>query len=119
MNNLMCDKLLTAFLILTFSSLLLTGCDTYPYKEKIQESNDYNNPTGDKAKCMMVGDITSSMYLYTTYYMQGQDLPYSPETKEAIFDRLKNGSLHLFAGIGFLPKSTLAKLTAGRLTVTT
>ena len=92
---------LTTLLIFTVSSLLLTGCDTYPYKEKIQESNDYNNPTGDKAKCMMVGDITSSMYPYTTYYMKGQDLPFSSSTQEANYNRLKNDSLHLFAGIGF------------------
>ena len=92
---------ITTLLIFTVSALLLTGCDTYPYKEKIQESNDYNNPTGNTAKCMMVGDITSSMYPYTTYYMKGQDLPFSPSTQEANYNRLKNDSLHLFAGIGF------------------
>ena len=92
---------ITTLLIFTVSSLLLTGCDTYPYKEKIQNVYDNHNRTGDKALCMMVGDITSSMYPYTTYYMKGQDLPYSPETQEAIFNRLKNDGLHLFAGIGF------------------
>ena len=92
---------LKSLIIITLSSLLLTGCDTYPYKEKIQESNDYNNPTGDKALCMMVGSVTKSMYPYTTYYMEGQDLPFSPSTQKANYNRLKNDSLHLFAGIGF------------------
>ena len=92
---------ITTLLIFTVSCLLLTGCDTYPYKEKIQNVYDNHNPTGDKALCMMVGRVTKSMYPYTTYYMEGQDLPYSSKTKPAIFNRLKNGSLHLFAGIGF------------------
>ena len=90
-----------SLIILTLSSMLLTGCDTYPYKEKIQESNDYNNPTGYKAKCMMVGSVTKSMYPYTTYYIEGQDLPFAQERRKAFNNRLKNDSLHLFAGIGF------------------
>ena len=92
---------ITTLLIFTVSCLLLTGCDTYPYKEKIQNVYDNHNPTGDKALCMMVGSVTQSMYPYTTYYIEGQDLPFAQERRKAFYNRLKNGSLHLFSGIGF------------------
>ena len=106
---------LITLLIFSVSSLLLTGCDTYPYKEKIQNVYDNHNPTGDKALCMMVGDITSSMYPYTTYYMKGQDLPFSSSTQEANYNRLKNDSLHLFAGIGFFTEEYVGEVD-GRAT---
>ncbi|MFQ1018198.1 hypothetical protein ACGH6R_00030 [Gilliamella sp. CG13] len=92
---------LITLLIFSVSSLLLTGCDTYPYKEKIQNVYDNHNPTGDKALCMMVGSVTKSMYPYTTYYIEGQDLPFAQERRKAFNNRAKNDGLHLFAGIGF------------------
>jgi hypothetical protein len=88
-------------LIVALCCLVLNACDTYPYKEEIQDIYDWNNQTGDKAICMMVGDITQSMYPYTIKYMEGQDLPFSSKTREAYYNRLENDTLHFFSGLGF------------------
>ena len=79
----------------------LTGCDSYPYKTDIQEIYDWNNQSGNKAICMMVGDIKRDMYPYTIYYMEGEDLPFSSKTQRAYFNRLKNENLHFFTERGF------------------
>ena len=79
----------------------LTGCDSYPYKTDIQEIYDRNNQSGNKAICMMVGDIKRDMYPYTIYYMEGEDLPFSSKTQRAYFNRLKNENLHFFTERGF------------------
>ena len=79
----------------------LTGCDSYPYKTDIQKIYDRNNQSGNKAICMMVGDIKRDMYPYTIYYMEGEDLPFSSKTQRAYFNRLKNENLHFFTERGF------------------
>ena len=79
----------------------LTGCDSYPYKTDIQEIYDRNNKSGNKAICMMVGRVTKSMYPYTIYYMEGENLPFSDKTQKAYFNRLKNENLHFFTERGF------------------
>ena len=79
----------------------LTGCDSYPYKTDIQEIYDRNNKSGNKAICMMVGDIKRDMYPYTTYHMEGEDLPFSEKTQISFYNRIKNETLHFFAERGF------------------
>ena len=79
----------------------LTGCDSYPYKTDIQEIYDWNNQSGNKAICMMIGRVTKSMYPYTIYYMEGENLPFSSKTQRAYFNRLKNENLHFFTERGF------------------
>ena len=79
----------------------LTGCDSYPYKTEIQEIYDRNNQSGNKAICMMVGRVTKSMYPYTTYHMEGEELPFSDERLKPYYNRLKNETLHFFAERGF------------------
>jgi uncharacterized protein involved in tolerance to divalent cations len=86
-------------LVVALCCLVLIACDSYPYKEKIQSGYDWNNQTGDKAICMMVGKITQSMYPYTIKYMEGQDLPFSSKTQEANYNRLKNDTLHFVRGL--------------------
>ena len=79
----------------------LTGCDTYPYKTDIQEIYDWNNQSGNKAICMMIGRVTKSMYPYTIYYMEGENLPFSDKTQKAYYNRIKNETLHFFSERGF------------------
>ena len=79
----------------------LTGCDSYPYKTDIQEIYDWNNQSGNKAICMMVGDIKRNMYPYTTYHIEGEELPYSNERLKPYYNRLKNENLHFFSERGF------------------
>ena len=79
----------------------LTGCDTYPYKTDIQKIYDRNNQSGNKAICMMVGRVTKSMYPYTTYHMEGEELPFSDERLKPFYNRLKNETLHFFSERGF------------------
>ncbi|WP_392564113.1 hypothetical protein RHO13_00160 [Orbus wheelerorum] len=86
---------------LSVSSLLLTACDNYPYKTDIQETYDWNNQSGNKAICMIVGDIPLSSYPYTIKYMEGQDLPFSQDTLVPYYNRLENENLHYFSGLGF------------------
>ena len=87
--------------LLSLMVLGLTGCDSYPYKTDIQEIYDWNNQSGNKAICMMIGRVTKSMYPYTIYYMEGENLPFSDKTQRAYFNRLKNETLHFFAERGF------------------
>ena len=79
----------------------LTGCDSYPYKADLQKIYDRNNKSGNKAICMMVGDIKRDMYPYTTYHMEGEDLPFSEKTQISFYNRIKNETLHFFAERGF------------------
>ena len=79
----------------------LTGCDSYPYKTDIQKIYDRNNQSGNKAICMMVGRVTKSMYPYTTYHMEGEELPFSDERLKPFYNRLKNETLHFFSERGF------------------
>ena len=79
----------------------LTGCDSYPYKDKIQRGYDLNNQSGNKAICMIVGDIKRAIYPYTTYHMEGEDLPFSEKTQISFHNRVKNENLHFFAERGF------------------
>ena len=58
----------------------LTGCDSYPYKADLQKIYDRNNQSGNKAICMMVGDIKRNMYPYTTYHIEGEELPWYVHT---------------------------------------
>jgi len=96
--------------LMGLSTLLLTGCDNYPYKEKIQRGYDWNNQSGEKAICMMVGSIAVSSYPYTIYYMEGEDLPFSnDETRVAYFNRLKNENLHYFSGLGFFTEEKVGE----------
>ena len=87
--------------LLSLMVLGLTGCDSYPYKADLQKIYDRNNQSGNKAICMMVGDIKRDMYPYTIYYMEGEDLPFSSKTQRAYFNRLKNENLHFFTERGF------------------
>ena len=79
----------------------LTGCDSYPYKADLQKIYDRNNQSGNKAICMMVGDIKRNMYPYTTYHIEGEELPYSNERLKPYYNRLKNENLHFFSERGF------------------
>ena len=79
----------------------LTGCDSYPYKADLQKIYDRNNQSGNKAICMMVGDIKRDMYPYTTYHMEGEDLPFSEKTQISFHNRVKNENLHFFTERGF------------------
>ena len=79
----------------------LTGCDSYPYKADLQKIYDRNNQSGNKAICMMVGDIKRDMYPYTTYHMEGEDLPYSHDRLKPFYNRKKNETLHFFTERGF------------------
>ncbi len=79
----------------------LTGCDSYPYKTDIQEIYDWNNQSGNKAICMIIGNVSRTMYPYTTYHMEGEDLPFSDERLKPFYNRLKNENLHFFAERGF------------------
>ncbi|AJA46115.1 hypothetical protein FPB0191_02312 [Frischella perrara] len=87
--------------LLSLMVLGLTGCDSYPYKTDIQEIYDRNNKSGNKAICMMVGDIKRTMYPYTTYHMEGEDLPFSEKTQISFHNRVKNENLHFFTERGF------------------
>ena len=87
--------------LLSLMVLGLTGCDTYPYKSDIQEIYDRNNKSGNKAICMMVGDIKRNMYPYTIYYMEGEYLPFSEKTQISFHNRVKNENLHFFTERGF------------------
>ncbi|WP_392563622.1 hypothetical protein RHO13_09885 [Orbus wheelerorum] len=95
--------------LVVISTLLLTACDNYPYKTEMQEIYDWNNQTGEKAICMMVGEVTQSMYPYTIYYMEGENLPFSPKTQEANFNRLTNETLHFFSGLGFFTEELVGE----------
>ncbi|TEA27913.1 hypothetical protein [Candidatus Schmidhempelia bombi] len=95
--------------LLGIGTLALAGCDNYPYKQDIQELYDWNNQTGDKAICMMVGEVTQSMYPYTIKYMDGADLPFTYETREAHFNQLTNESLHFFSGLGFFSEELVGE----------
>ena len=79
----------------------LTGCDTYPYKTDIQKIYDRNNQSGNKAICMIIGNVSRTMYPYTTYHMEGEELPFSDERLKPYYNRLKNENLHFFAERGF------------------
>ena len=79
----------------------LTGCDSYRYKTDIQEIYDWNNQSGNKAICMIIGNVSRTMYPYTTYHMEGEDLPFSDERLKPFYNRLKNENLHFFAERGF------------------
>ena len=87
--------------LLSLMVLGLTGCDSYPYKADLQKIYDRNNQSGNKAICMMVGDIKRDMYPYTTYHMEGEDLPFSEKTQISFYNRIKNETLHFFAERGF------------------
>ncbi|WP_392563623.1 hypothetical protein RHO13_09890 [Orbus wheelerorum] len=95
--------------LMVISSLLLTACDNYPYKTEMQEIYDWNNQTGDKAICMIVGSVSKSMYPYTIQYMEGQDLPFSQERLKPFYNRLKNDNLHFFSGLGFFTEELVGK----------
>ncbi|WP_392564110.1 hypothetical protein RHO13_00145 [Orbus wheelerorum] len=97
----MINKRLFWISLLSLSSLLLTACDNYPYKTDIQETYDWNNQSGNKAICMIVGDVSLSMYPYTIKYMEGEDLPYDSGLKEAYFNRLENENFRYFTQLGF------------------
>ncbi|WP_392564876.1 hypothetical protein RHO13_05840 [Orbus wheelerorum] len=102
------NKLLFIGLV-TLSALGLTACDNYPYKEKIQRGYDWNNQTGDKAICMMVGSVSPSMYPYTIKYMEGEDLPFSQDTQMEYFNRVKNENLHYFTQLGFFTEEKVGE----------
>ena len=95
--------------VLSISSLLLTACDNYPYKTDIQETYDWNNKSGNKAICMMIGSVSKSMYPYTIKYMEGQDLPYASGTKKAYFNRLKNENFRYFSGLDFFTEELVGE----------
>ncbi|MWP48095.1 hypothetical protein [Gilliamella sp. Pas-s27] len=78
---------------------LLTSCDFNDYKTRIQEENDYNNPTGNKAVCLRVGKIYQNMYPYTIHYLEGEIDPKDPYDKIKQNKRL-NLKLSLYAKEG-------------------
>ncbi|NUF49368.1 hypothetical protein [Gilliamella sp. ESL0250] len=95
-------KHLTINLLLLGSLLmlpLLTSCDFNDYKTRIQEENDYNNPTGNKAVCLAVGDLYADMYPYTIHYLEGEIDPKDPYDKIKQNKRL-NLKLSLYAKEG-------------------
>ncbi|TEA27914.1 hypothetical protein [Candidatus Schmidhempelia bombi] len=95
--------------LLGIGTLALAGCDNYPYKEKIQGIYDWDNQTGDKAICMVITDITQSMYPYTIKYIDGADLPFTYETRRAHFNHRTNKSLHFFSGLGFFSEELVGE----------
>jgi hypothetical protein len=103
------DKTMKKILLIALCSLALIACDTYPYKEDIQETYDSGNQTGEKAICMMMGRITQSMYPYTIKYMEGQELPFSQERRKEYNNRLTNENLHLFSGLGFFTEEQVGE----------
>ncbi|MWN90916.1 hypothetical protein GQ597_09405 [Gilliamella sp. Pra-s65] len=78
---------------------LLTSCDFNDYKTRIQEENDYNNPTGNKAVCLRVGKIYQNMYPYTIHYLEGEIDPKDPYDKIDANNEL-NLKLSLYAKEG-------------------
>ena len=50
---------------------------------------------------MIIGNVSRTMYPYTTYHMEGEDLPFSDERLKPYYNRLKNENLHFFAERGF------------------
>ena len=101
--------------LLSLMVLGLTGCDSYPYKTDIQEIYDRNNQSGNKAICMMVGDIKRDMYPYTTYHMEGEDLPFSEKTQISFHNRVKNENLHFFAERGFFTEEWVGETDGKQL----
>ena len=79
--------------------ILLTGCDMNDYKTRIQNENDYNNKTGNRAICLEVGDLTRGMYPYTIHYLEGEIDPKDPYDKIKLNRRL-NLKLSLYAKEG-------------------
>ena len=80
-------------------SILLTGCDMNDYKTRIQNENDYNNKTGNKAVCLWVGKIFPKMYPYTIHYLEGEIDPDDPHDKIDANNEL-NLKLSLYAKEG-------------------
>ena len=101
--------------LLSLMVLGLTGCDSYPYKTDIQKIYDRNNKSGNKAICMMVGDIKRTMYPYTTYHMEGEDLPFSEKTQISFHNRVKNENLHFFAERGFFTEEWVGETDGKQL----
>jgi len=95
--------------LIGLGTLLLTGCDNYPYKEKIQRGYDWNNQSGEKAICMVVGEISKSMYPYTIHYMEGEELPFSQDNLKPFYNRLENENLHYFSGLGFFTEEKVGE----------
>ena len=79
--------------------ILLTGCDMNDYKTRIQNENDYNNKTGNKAVCLRVGQIFPDMYPYTIHYLEGEIDPDDPHDKIRRNNKL-NLKLSLYAKEG-------------------
>ena len=88
----------------------LTGCDSYPYKADLQKIYDRNNQSGNKAICMIIGNVSRTMYPYTTYHMEGEDLPFSDERLKPYYNRLKNENLHFFAERGFFTEEWVGEI---------
>ena len=79
--------------------MLLAGCDMNDYKTRIQNENDYNNKTGNKAVCLWVGKIFPDMYPYTIHYLEGEIDPNDPHDKIRRNNKL-NLKLSLYAKEG-------------------
>ena len=79
--------------------MLLAGCDMHDYKTRIQNENDYNNKTGNKAVCLRVGQIFPDMYPYTIHYLEGEIDPNDPYDKIRQNNKL-NLKLSLYAKEG-------------------
>ena len=79
--------------------MLLAGCDMNDYKTRIQNENDYNNKTGNKAVCLRVGQIFPDMYPYTIHYLEGEIDPNDPYDKIRQNNKL-NLKLSLYAKEG-------------------
>ena len=71
MNNQKIKHLLLSCSLVLLS--LLTACDNTDYKTRIQKENDRNNPSGNKAICLAVGEVYWDMYPYTIKYMADYD----------------------------------------------
>ena len=78
---------------------LLTGCDNTDYKTRIQEENDWDNPDGNRAFCLAVGEIYKNMYPYTIHYLEGEINPKDPYDKIAANNEV-NLKLSLYAKEG-------------------
>jgi len=95
--------------LMLIMALYFSFFDTYPYEEKIQRLYDKNNPSGNKAICLIVGNISKSMYPYTIHYMEGEFQPLSPKNQEAHLNRLTNENLHLFSQFGLFTEEQVAR----------
>lgn len=79
-------------LILSWLALLLTGCDSAEFKEKIQKDLDVANPNGDRGFCFYLPQSKTEIYPYTSIN--------TPPSSDRLSNDELNHSLRVFAQMG-------------------